>query len=162
MSLCKVEINSIVLEEESGTPIIVLQDNESGNILPILIAPLEASMIAIEMEGKKPIRPLTHDLIINMINEFGYNVQSVVIDDLKDNIYYAKIYLSSENGDITIDSRPSDSIAIALRARADIYVKKKVFALSMGMEGGTQSIDRETMKEVLEDLDIDDVGGKIM
>ncbi len=162
MSFCKVEIATIVLDEESNTPIVVLQDNETGNILPIMIAPLEASLIAIELEGKKPVRPLTHDLIITMLKTFQYTLTSVIIDDLKDNIYFAKLNLiAPDNSEISIDCRPSDAIAIALRAHAPIYVKKKVFAIAQGLENLSQ-IDKETMKEVLEDIDIDDVGGKIM
>lgn len=162
MSLCKVDIATIVLDEETNTPIVVLQDNASGNILPIMIAPLEASLIAIELEGKKPVRPLTHDLIITMLKTFKYTAESVVIDDLKDNIYFAKInLLSSDSSEIKIDCRPSDAIAIALRANIPIYVKRKVFAISQGLDNLSQ-VDKETMKEVLEDIDIDDVGGKIM
>ncbi len=162
MSLCKVEIVTIVLDEESNTPIVVLQDNETGNILPIMIAPLEASLIAIELEGKKPVRPLTHDLIVTLLKTFQYTLTSVIIDDLKENIYYAKLNLNApDNSEIIIDCRPSDAIAIALRAHVPIYVKKKVFAIAQGLDNLSQ-IDKETMKEVLEDIDIDDVGGKIM
>ncbi len=162
MPLCKVEIVTIVLDEESNTPIVVLQDNETGNILPIMIAPLEASLIAIELEGKKPVRPLTHDLIITMLKTFQYTLTSVIIDDLKDNIYFAKLNLiAPDNSEIIIDCRPSDAMAIALRGNVPIYVKKKVFAIAQGLDNLSQ-IDKETMKEVLEDIDIDDVGGKIM
>ncbi|MCX7678227.1 MAG: bifunctional nuclease family protein [Spirochaetes bacterium] len=156
---CKVV--NIFLDKETGAPVILLKDIASDDILPIVIAPLEASMIAIELEGKKPIRPLTHDLIVNILKELKYTVKSICIRDLKDNIYFATLNLESEDKSIDVDCRPSDAIAIALRTGSPIYVKKKVFALAMG-ENLTQKMDRETLKELLEDIDLDDVGGKIM
>lgn len=162
MSLSRVEVLNIVIDQENNIPVVILQDIETKDTLPILIAPLEASMIAIELEGKKPIRPLTHDLLINIVKATSYEVESIEINDLKDNIYYAKIKLVSGNKTLEIDSRPSDAIAIALRTKAPIYVKKKVFILSMGIQKATKHVDKETLKEVLEDIEIEDVGGKIM
>ncbi len=162
MSLAEVKVVNIFLDQDSGAPIVLLQDMETKDILPILIAPLEASMIAIELEGKKPVRPLTHDLLVNILRDLSYDVKSICIHDLKDNIYYANISLSAENESLDIDSRPSDAIAIALRTGAPIYVKRKVFALAMGLEKAAHRSDEETLKEVLEDIEIDDAGGKIM
>jgi bifunctional DNase/RNase len=162
MSLCEVNVVNLFVDQESGAPIVLLQDIVTKEVLPILVAPLEASLIAIELEGKKPIRPLTHDLLINILKELSYEIESVVIDDLKNNIYYAKINLVSNTKTIQIDSRPSDSIALALRSKSPIYVKKKVFVLCMGIEKASKEVDKETLKELLEDIEIDDVGGKIM
>lgn len=162
MSLCEVNVVNLFVDQESGAPIVLLQDIVTKEVLPILVAPLEASLIAIELEGKKPIRPLTHDLLINILKELSYEIESVVIDDLKNNIYYAKINLVSNNKTLQIDSRPSDSIALALRSKSPIYVKKKVFVLCMGIEKASKDVDKETLKELLEDIEIDDVGGKIM
>ena len=162
MSQSECKVVNIFLDKDSGAPVVLLKDVGSDDILPIVIAPLEASMIAIEIEGKKPVRPLTHDLIINILREFKYTVDSIVIHDLKNNIYYAQLNLSSESGPAGVDCRPSDAIAIALRSGAPIYVSRKVFVLAMGVENMTHSMDKETLKEMLEDLDIDDVGGKLM
>ncbi|HON80100.1 MAG TPA: bifunctional nuclease family protein [Spirochaetota bacterium] len=162
MPVCEVQIVNIFVDKDTGTPVVLLQDIESRDVLPILIAPLEASMIAIELEGQKPVRPLTHDLIINMIKELSYEVKSVCVTDLRENIYFAEITLVSGDRVVEIDSRPSDAIAVALRAGCPIFVKRKVFALAMGIENVARSGNRETMKEVLEDIDIDDVDGKIM
>lgn len=162
MSLSRVEVVNIFIDQDSGSPVVILKDTAGDDVLPILIAPLEASLIAIELEGKKPVRPLTHDLIVAMLRELSWKVSSIVIDDLKNNIYYAKINLSSENTSMEIDSRPSDAIALALRAKAPIFVRKKVFALAMGIEKAAKKVDGETLKELLEDLEIDDAGGKIM
>jgi bifunctional DNase/RNase len=119
-------------------------------------------MIAIELEGQKPVRPLTHDLIINVVKELAYEVKSVCVTDLRDNIYFAEITLVCGDRVVEIDSRPSDAIAVALRAGCPIFVKRKVFALAMGISNVVKSGDREAMKEVLEDIDIEDVDGKIM
>ncbi|MDY6969478.1 MAG: bifunctional nuclease family protein [Spirochaetota bacterium] len=162
MTISKVDVVNIFLDQKNGVPVVLLQDTESKDTLPILIAPLEASMIAIELEGKKPIRPLTHDLIINILNKLSYTIDSVVINDLKDNIYYANIVLISEGDSVEIDCRPSDAIALALRTKSPIYVERKVFALSMGIQKAVKNVDKETLKEVLKDLKIEDVGGKIM
>lgn len=162
MPLCLVEVMNIFIDQGSNSPVVVLKDTAGDDILPILIAPLEASMIAIELEGKKPIRPLTHDLIANILKELDWKVESIVVDDLKNNIFYAKIRLLSGNTSIEIDSRPSDAIALALRTQSPIYVRRKVFALAMGIEQAAKKVDKETLKEMLEDLEIDDLGGKIM
>ncbi len=162
MPLCLVEVMNIFIDQGSNSPVVVLKDTAGDDMLPILIAPLEASMIAIELEGKKPIRPLTHDLIANILKELEWKVESIVVDDLKNNIFYAKIRLLSGNTSIEIDSRPSDAIALALRTGSPIYVRRKVFALAMGIEQAAKKVDKETLKEMLEDLEIDDLGGKIM
>ncbi len=162
MSLCRVEIVNIFIDQDSGSPVVILKDTGGDEVLPILIAPLEASLIAIEIEGKKPVRPLTHDLMSNILKELSWTVESIVIDDLRNNIYYAKIHLSSGNTSIEIDSRPSDAIALALRTKSPMYVRKKVFAQAMGIEKAAKQVDEETLKEMLEDLEIDDTGGKLM
>jgi bifunctional DNase/RNase len=162
MSLCEVKVTNIFIDQDSGAPVVVLQDIETKNTLPILIAPLEASLIAIELEGKKPVRPLTHDLLINILKELSFEVKSVVIHDLKNNVYYASLNIISGDKSIEMDCRPSDALAIALRTKSTIYVKKKVFALAMGLENAAHSSDGDTLKEVLEDIEIDEAGGKIM
>ncbi len=78
MSLCEVNVVNLFVDQESGAPIVLLQDIVTKEVLPILVAPLEASLIAIELEGKKPIRPLTHDLLINILKELSYEIESVV------------------------------------------------------------------------------------
>ena len=162
MSLTKVEIGNIYIDQKSGVPVLILKDLATNDTLPILIAPLEASLIAIELEGKKPLRPLTHDLIVNILSELSYNVDSIEVYDLKDNIYYAKINLVDGEKMIKIDSRPSDAIALALRTRSPIYVEKKLFAMYMGLGKAAKDVDKDTLKEFLENIDIEDAGGKIM
>ena len=162
MSLTEVKVVNIFIDQKNNVPIVLLQDMETNDTLPILIAPLEASLIAIELENQKPIRPLTHDLIVNILKEISYNVESIIVEDLRNNIYYAKINLVSADKKIAIDSRPSDAIAVALRTKSPIYVSKKLFALNLGLQKAAKEVDEETLKEVLENIEIDDAGGKIM
>jgi len=162
MSLCRVDVVNVFLDQNSGSPVVLLQARDSGDVLPILVAPLEASLIAIEIEGKKPVRPLTHDLLASTIHSLSWQVESIVVEDLKDNIFYAKITLEREGERIEIDSRPSDAIALALRTKSPMFVRKKVFGLSMGLDRAAHTYDADTLKEMLENIDIDDVDGKIM
>ncbi|MFH0974438.1 MAG: bifunctional nuclease family protein [Spirochaetota bacterium] len=162
MSLIKVEIENIFIDQKSGVPVLILKDVEGSDTLPILIAPLEASLIAIELEGKKPLRPLTHDLIVNILEELSYEVESIEVYDLKNSIYYARLNLLNGTSKLKIDSRPSDAIALALRTKSPIYVERKLFALYMGLEKATKDGKKETLEEFLEGIDIEDAGGKIM
>jgi bifunctional DNase/RNase len=157
-----VDVVNVFLDQNSGSPVVLLQARDSGDVLPILVAPLEASLIAIEIEGKKPVRPLTHDLLASTIHSLSWQVESIVVEDLKDNIFYAKITLEREGERIEIDSRPSDAIALALRTKSPMFVRKKVFGLSMGLDRAAHTYDADTLKEMLENIDIDDVDGKIM
>ncbi|HNU90457.1 MAG TPA: bifunctional nuclease family protein [Spirochaetota bacterium] len=162
LSLSRVDVVNVFLDQNSGSPVVLLQARDSGDVLPILVAPLEASLIAIEIEGKKPVRPLTHDLLASTIRHLSWQVESILVDDLKDNIFYAKITLERDGERIEIDSRPSDAIALALRTGSPMFVRKKVFGLAMGLDRAAHRYDAETLKEMLENIDIDDVGGKIM
>jgi len=162
MPLTKVEVANIYIDQKSGVPVVILKDMGSSDSLPILIAPLEASLIAIELEGKKPLRPLTHDLIVNILDQLSFKVESIEIYDLKNNIYFARLNLFDGIKKLLVDSRPSDAIALALRTKSPIYVEKKLFALYVGLEKAAKEADEETLKEFLEGINIDDAGGKIM
>ncbi len=161
MSLSEVKVLNVFIDQKNNVPIVLLQDLEENNTLPILIAPLEASLIAIELENQKPIRPLTHDLIVNILKKISYSVKSIEIYDLKNNIYYARIKILNNDELLEIDSRPSDAIAIALRTKSPIYVDKKLFNVNIDLEKAVEDVDDDTLKEFLENVEIDDVGGKI-
>jgi len=110
-----------------GNYIIVLRSEEGQEILPIWIGKSEANAISLALESVELPRPLTHDLIKNALEAVAAKVISVVITDLRDNTYYAKIHLSHHDAEITVDARPSDAIALALRAECPIFVAKEVF-----------------------------------
>lgn len=110
-----------------GNYILVLRSEEGQEILPIWIGKAEANAISLALESVELPRPLTHDLIKNALEAVEAKVISVVITELRDNTYYAKIHLSHHDAEITVDARPSDAIALALRAESPIFVAKDVF-----------------------------------
>lgn len=127
----EVKIRALMMDPNSGTPIIILKDVNSETMLPIWVGAYEANAIALEIEKIAPPRPMTHDLLRNLIVELGLKVDRVVVTSLRDNTFYAVIELTSGNGDaMRLDSRPSDAIALALRADCPIFVDLDVIQAS--------------------------------
>jgi bifunctional DNase/RNase len=127
----EVKIRALMMDPNSGTPIIILKDVNSETMLPIWVGAYEANAIALEIEKIAPPRPMTHDLLRNLIVELGLKVERVVVTSLRDNTFYAVIELSAGNGDpMRLDSRPSDAIALALRADCPIFVDLEVIQAS--------------------------------
>ena len=126
MILLKVE--RIGVDVNSHQAVVLLHEVEGERILPIWIGPLEANGIAVSLEGVKPARPLTHDLALNILEVAGGKVESVLVDDVHDGTFYAQITFSIGGGNREVDSRPSDAIALALRAGAPVYATDKVMA----------------------------------
>ncbi len=123
----KVEVNSIRLEENSETPVLLLLDPSSNKVLPIWIGTIEAVSIAYAQEGILHERPQTHDLLLNIIEALDGSINEVNISDIKENTYFADIILNTSNGEVTLSSRPSDAIAIALRSNINVTVNQDVF-----------------------------------
>jgi bifunctional DNase/RNase len=119
--MIEVKVQSLGLDRHSNTPVVILQEKEGTRVLAIWIGPGEASAIAMELAGMKFARPLTHDLFASVILGFGGALKRVVITKVVDNTYYAELLIQRDSELITIDARPSDSIAIALRMEAAIY-----------------------------------------
>jgi bifunctional DNase/RNase len=120
--LVSVKVQGLVFDPRQNTYIVVLREEEHNEVLPIWIGRSEANAIGLALEGIFQQRPLTHDLITNVIDQLGAKMISVVLTDLKDSTYYSKIHLWYNDSEVTIDSRPSDAIALALRADAPIFV----------------------------------------
>jgi uncharacterized protein len=140
----EVKIRALMMDPNSGTPIIILKDVNSETMLPIWVGAYEANAIALEIEKIAPPRPMTHDLLRNLIIELGMKVERVVVTSLRDNTFYAVIELSSGNGDpMRLDSRPSDAIALALRADCPIFVDLDVIQASRN----SIATDDETIEE---------------
>lgn len=119
--MIEVKVQSLGLDRASSTPVVILQEKEGSRVLPIWIGPGEASAIAMELAGMKFSRPLTHDLFASVIVGFGGALQRVMITRVVDNTYYAELIIRRGSEVISVDARPSDSIAIALRMAAPIY-----------------------------------------
>ena len=145
--MIEMKVMGIAIDTASGSPIIVLNDIENRKALPIWIGSAEASAIIRKIENIKIIRPMTHDLIVDIIKKTGYTVNRIEINDVEKETYYSTIFLTNEDGnEITIDSRPSDAIAVAIRVDAPIFVSAKVLA------DGSVSCDSAKDEEELQEF----------
>jgi bifunctional DNase/RNase len=127
----EVKIRALMMDPNTGTPIIILKDVDSDTMLPIWVGAYEANAIALEIEKIAPPRPMTHDLLRNLIIELGMQVDRVVVTSLRDNTFFAVIEMRMSDGNrMVLDSRPSDAIALALRADCPIYVDADVIKAS--------------------------------
>ena len=127
----EMRVQGLLIDPITNMPIVVLRDPRTDAKLPIWVGVFEANAIALEVEKIVPQRPMTHDLLRNLVIECGLNATRVIITDLLDNTFYASIELTDESGDpMMLDSRPSDAIALALRLDCPIYVRQKVLDLS--------------------------------
>lgn len=127
------------MDPNTNNPIVVLKGVDSESILPIWVGAYEANAIALEIEKIVPQRPMTHDLLRNLIVETGLKVPRVIINDLRDNTFYALIEMTDEKGNaITLDARPSDAIALALRLDCAIFVEQKVLDISASSQAETE------------------------
>ncbi len=122
----QVHVRNVVLDPQSNMPVVVLKEKNSGKILPIWIGPAEAQAITIQLRGITPPRPMTHDLLRNIISGLKAKVVRIVITDLKGGTFYAHIVMQSADRNFSIDSRPSDAIALALRVKAPIFARAQV------------------------------------
>jgi bifunctional DNase/RNase len=162
----QMSVGGLTLDPVTKTPIVILKDTENKLNLPIWIGLLEATAMATEIEGIKMARPMTHDLLKNILGQVGCSVQSVKITELKENTYYALVYLNLSGRELVVDSRPSDAIALALRTKSPIFVAKAVLEASSilqqneeGKEGAVENVSnvsKEKWAEILEKMTPDD------
>ncbi len=159
----QMSVGGLTLDPVTKTPIVILKDADNKLNLPIWIGLLEATAMATELEGIKMARPMTHDLLKNTLAEIGGSVAYVEITELKENTYYALINLDISGKELTIDSRPSDAIALALRTKSPIYVAKAVLEASSilqqaeeGKEPDFANVSKEKWAEILEKMSPDD------
>src|SRR5262249_38242008 len=151
----EVKIRALMMDPNSGTPIIILKDINSETMLPIWVGAYEANAIALEIEKIAPPRPMTHDLLRNLIVELGLKVERVVVTSLRENTFYAVIELTADDGELMrLDSRPSDAIALALRADCPIFVDLEVIQASKNSIASDEdsSTDAETPEEEWPDV----------
>jgi uncharacterized protein len=143
--MIKMDIKTVTADQ-GGNFLVLLMDDEEKKVLPISIGPLEAQAIAIVLQGETPPRPLTHDLLRTVCENLGGGLEKIVITDIRDNTFYAEIYLKQNDSIIVIDSRPSDAIALALRFQAPIYMATKMVEFTydyqdiIAREGGDEEL----------------------
>jgi bifunctional DNase/RNase len=156
----EMKVSGLVMDPQTNTPILILKDLQERTSLPIWIGLLEATSIATELEKIQFPRPMTHDLIRNCFEQLEVKVERIEVCDLKNNTYYALIYLRDNDRLSTIDARPSDAIAIALRTNAPIFVREDVLARSQKTENGSRPLfdkqNKEKWADILEKLDPED------
>lgn len=152
------QVMGVRVEIPSNQPIVLLQEQEGPRLLPIWIGAVEATAIATAMEGELPPRPFTHDLLRNVLEVLEVNVQKVLITSLRDSIFYAEVVLSREAGEVTISSRPSDAIALAVRTDAQVFASGEVLE-EAGIEIEEEEGEEETVakfREFLEGATVED------
>ncbi len=139
-------ISSITMDPVTNSPIVILEEIEGKQTLPIWVGLLEATAIASEIEGVSFPRPMTHDLLKDIMDKTDIKVNKIEIYDLRDNTYYALIHLTNRGEALSIDSRPSDAIALALRTRAPIFVSEEVLKKSKQVEASKERSGRISLK----------------
>jgi bifunctional DNase/RNase len=155
------KIKGLMMDPLTNSPIVVLQEASNETLLPIWVGIFEANAIALQIEKVDTPRPMTHDLIKGLLNHLDVQVTKIVVTELKDNTFYALIFLNAGGKIITVDSRPSDAIALALRTDSPIFVTEDVISKSSSTTSNTLSTERsspEDIKKWLENLNPEDLG----
>ena len=155
----EVQIRGLMLDPVTNMPIVVLKDIASDLVLPIWVGVFEANAIALELEKTATPRPMTHDLLRNFARGLGADVAKVVVSDLRDDTFFATVWMTQAGEDVAIDARPSDAIALALRADCPIFVSKRVLGRTRqnAVEAGS-NVNADELKKWLENLNEDDTG----
>ena len=153
-------VKGLTLDPLTNMPIVILKDVEGNRALPIWIGANEANAIAMEMERIPTPRPMTHDLIRNILEGLKAKVSRIVVNDLRDNTFYAVIFLTVNGTEVAIDSRPSDAIALALRVKSPIFVAEKVIreAKSIDLTEDKPAEDAQSVRDWIENLKPEDFG----
>ncbi|MEW6045782.1 MAG: bifunctional nuclease family protein [Bacillota bacterium] len=148
--MLRMKVKVVGIDQNTMVPVVVITDSDEKGFIPIVIGPPEAQAITLALEGSRPPRPLTHDLMKNLLDSVGAKVERVVISELRDETYYARIYLKTRDGRVDVDARPSDAIALALRTDAPIFISEEVAAKALI---ASKPIDDEEMEEFRRFLD---------
>ena len=156
--MIKMEIKGLLMDPVSNMPVVILRDMQNGLFLPIWVGIFEANAIALEMEKVSTPRPMTHDLLKNLLTELDTRVERVVINDLRENTFFARIHLVRGDALLSVDSRPSDAIALALRSRAEIFVEEEVLEKSRNLRAEGSEQDPDRLRKWLEEASPDELG----
>jgi uncharacterized protein len=156
--LIEMTIKGLMVDPITNMPIVMLKDMQGERVLPIWVGIFEANAIALQIENIATPRPMTHDLLRNVIKDLDGTVERVVVCDLRDNTFYAVIHLTVRGESVAIDARPSDAIALALRTRSPILVEEAVIDNARTVDLPSDREDSKHLKKWLEELDPDDLG----
>jgi uncharacterized protein len=156
--LIEMTIKGLMVDPITNMPIVILKDKEGERVLPIWVGIFEANAIALQIENIATPRPMTHDLLRNIITDLEGQVDRVVVCDLKDNTFYAIIHLTVKGEPVAIDARPSDAIALALRTRSPILVDETVIDNAKTVDFTADRADSDRLHKWLESLDPEELG----
>ncbi len=154
----EMKIRGLMMDPVTNMPIVILRDVNGGVVLPIWVGVYEANAIALEIEKVSTPRPMTHDLIKSLLLGLSAGVQKVVVSELKDDTFYAVIWLERDGEVISVDSRPSDALALALRLDCPIYVEESVLKSSKTAGSVGDKVNNEELRRYLEGLNDEDLG----
>ena len=154
----EMKIRGLMMDPVTNMPIVILKDVNGTAVLPIWVGVYEANAIALEIEKVSTPRPMTHDLIKNLLLGLHTAVRKVVVNDLRDETFYALIWLEQDGQSISIDSRPSDALALALRLDCPIYVEENVLKSSKVENAASEKATSEELRKWLENLNDEDMG----
>lgn len=158
MGMVEAKVNGLALDMTTNSPVVILSDAESDRLLPIWIGHYEAWAIAMELSGLASKRPLTHDLIKSSIEVLGGKLEKVEVTKLVEQTFYAKLFIQKNGSLVELDARPSDSIALALKAQAPIFVEEELFQIKRQEGNGKDLSDPESLKERLRRINPEDFG----
>lgn len=161
--MIEVTVAQLGLDRTTNSPVVILRERDGQRVLPIWIGPAEASAIAMEMQGIKPPRPMTHDLLKTVIQGLGAAVQRINISAIKEKTYFAELWLSREDHVFQLDARPSDSIALALRTQAPIFTEADLLEQMADTDASPATppdpgLEAEQLRAWLEKMDPEDFG----
>ena len=154
----EMKIRGLMMDPVTNMPIVILKDTGGAAVLPIWVGIYEANAIALEIEKVSTPRPMTHDLLRNLLLGLDTKVNKVVVNDLRDDTFFALIWLERDGQAISIDSRPSDALALALRVDCPIYVDEDVLKNSKVSSSSSDKINNEELRKWLENLNDEDIG----
>lgn len=154
----EMKLRGLILDPNTESPVLILREADGGLFLPIWIGAFEANAIALAVEGIQPPRPLTHDLLRSTLEAFGGKLERVEVHDLAEGTFYARLVVSASTGDLSIDARPSDAIALALRVDAPIWTARKVLDAALENAKAVTETDEERIREWLEKASPEDLG----
>jgi bifunctional DNase/RNase len=151
-------IKGLMVDPITNMPIIILRDQEGQRVLPIWVGVFEANAIALQIENVQTPRPMTHDLLKNVIDDLRGQVERIVVCELKENTFYATIHMKASGRQLQVDARPSDAIALALRTGSPIFVEEAVIQSARSVESSKDNVDVTRLQKWLENLSEEELG----
>jgi bifunctional DNase/RNase len=159
--LIEMSIRGLTIDPATNMPIVILRDVDNQRALPIWVGPVEANAIALQVENVTLPRPMTHDLIRNLLQDLGVVLRRVLITDLQDGTFFAYLEIVRDGDVLLVDARPSDALALSLRTSAPIFVESAVLDRANSTDVSSDQADRDRLEQWLESLDPDDLGYKM-